>query len=381
LQEFFNNITNILAFLADNVHIRLYNYIESRFTGGVRMVKILEDREFSVIGIGEVMLRLSPVGKERISYSETFEKRAGGSELNVVSGISMLGLRTGMITKLPRNEIGKFIKHKIRYSGTSDDFVTYDDSEKKRLGIYYYESGAYPRQPVVSYDRTDSSFTSFEKEELPERVYSAASVFHTSGITLALGTQIRNNVIDMMKHFGECGAVISFDVNYRASLWSEDVAKAVITDILPLVNVLFVSEETLRRMFGMSGELSEIHKAFANIYPNLERIASTKRRVTSPLRHSFGSLVYDTREGEHFEDREYENIEVVDRIGSGDAYVAGALYGLLKYKDLKKMAEYGAAMAALKSTVLGDITQCDISDIDRIIKNHACQGPSSEMVR
>ena len=94
-----------------------------------------EKKSFEVLGLGKVMLRLSPVGKERVSYCETFEKMAGGSELNVVAGISMLGMRTGIITKLPRNDIGKFIKHKIRYTGTSDDYIIYDDSEEKRLGV------------------------------------------------------------------------------------------------------------------------------------------------------------------------------------------------------------------------------------------------------
>ena len=345
------------------------------------MIKEISGRDFSVIGIGEVMLRLSPVGKERISNSEAFDKKAGGSELNVVSGISMLGLRTGIITKLPKNEIGKFARNKIRYSGTSDDFVTYDDSDTKRLGIYYYESGAYPRQSVVSYDRAASSFTTFKKEELPERVYSSASVFHTSGITLALGKEIRENVVSMMQKFHDAGALISFDVNYRAALWDEDKAREVIKEILPLVNILFVSEETLKRMFGMTGMLPEIHKSFAKIYPNLEIIASTKRRVISPVKHSFTSLVYDAREDVHFEEAEYENIDVVDRIGSGDAYVAGALYGLIRHRDLRKMAEYGDAMAALKNTIPGDTTQCDLVDIDRIIKNHTTEGPKSEMVR
>ena len=345
------------------------------------MIKETDKRAFSVIGIGEVMLRLSPVGKERISYCEAFEKRAGGSELNVVSGISMLGLRTGMITKLPKNEIGKFIRHKIRYSGTSDDLVSYDDGPQKRLGIYYYESGAYPRQSVVSYDRSGSSFTRFDKSELPESVYSSTNLFHTSGITLALGEGIRHCVSDMMRLFSERGAIISFDVNYRSSLWSEDEAREAITEILPLVNVLFVSEESLRRMFGMVGELMEIHKSLARIYPNLEIIASTKRRVASPNKHSFSSLVYDTREGTHYEENEYEDIDVVDRIGSGDAYVAGALFALLKYRDLKKVAEYGNAMAALKNTVTGDTTQCDISDIDRIIRNHTASETKSEMIR
>ena len=345
------------------------------------MIKPVLKRDFSVLGIGEVMLRLSPVGNERISFCETFEKKAGGSELNVVSGISMLGKRTGMITKLPHNEIGKFARRQVRYCGSSDDYIIYDESQDMRLGIYYYESGAYPRMSVVSYDRKNSSFTSFKKEELPNGVYTSASVFHTSGITLALSESVRDNVIEMMKLFKENGTLISFDVNYRAALWDEDTARDTISRILPLIDILFISEETSRRMFGMSGTLYEIHKKFGEKYPNLEIIASTKRLVTSPKKHTFSSLVYDCKENRHFEEEPYRDIDVVDRIGSGDAYVAGALYALLEHADIQKMAEYGDAMAALKNTVIGDTTECDIIDIERIIKNHTDQGPKSEMVR
>ncbi len=338
-------------------------------------------RSFSVLGIGEVMLRLSPVGKERISYCETFEKMAGGSELNVVAGISMLGLRTGMITKLPHNEIGKFIKHKIRYTGTSDDYIIYDDSEEKRLGVYYYESGAYPRLPVASYDRRGSSFTTFKKEELSANVYTSTNIFHTSGITLALSDELCENVIAMMHRFHDEGALISFDINYRAALWSEEKAKATIEKILPLINILFISEETSRRMFGMSGTLEEIHREFAKKYPNLNIIASTKRKVLSPQKHCFSSLVYDTECDKHFEEAPYNDIDVVDRIGSGDAYVAGALYGLTKYRSIESAAKYGDAMCALKNTIIGDMTQCDLADIERIIRDHNSTGPKSEMVR
>ena len=345
------------------------------------MFQSIKKKSFSVLGIGEVMLRLSPVGKERISYSETFEKMAGGSELNVTAGISMLGLRTGIITKLPHNEIGKFIKHKIRYAGTSDDYIVYDDSEDMRLGVYYYESGAYPRLPVASYDRKRSSFTTFKREEVPASVYTSTNVFHTSGITLGLSDEVSENVIYMMQRFHDEGALISFDVNYRAALWSEEKAKATIEKILPIIDIFFVSEETSRRMFGMTGTLEEIHRAFAKKYPNINIIASTKRKVISAQKQSFSSLVYDVEENRHYEEAPYENIDVVDRIGSGDAYVAGALYGLLKHKSIEAAAEYGDAMAALKNTIIGDMTVCDLVDIERIIKAHNSSGPKSEMIR
>ena len=346
-----------------------------------KMRKLDIEKEFGVLGIGEVMLRLSPVGNERISHSETFEKNAGGSELNVVSGISMLGIRTGMITKLPKSEIGKFIKYKIRYSGTSDDYVIYDNSPNKRLGIYYYESGAYPRVSVVSYDRQNSSITTFRKEELPASVYGRASIFHTSGITMALDAGLRESVIEMMAEYRRLGALISFDVNYRAALWDEETARETVLRILPMVDVLFVSEETLRRMLGMTGTLEEIHKKLACDYPNLGVILSTRREVISPRIHNFSSLVYDTAEKKHYAALPYEHIEVIDRIGSGDAFVAGALYALLRFGNTEKMSEYGNAMSALKNTVVGDMAQCDITDIERIIDAHNSKGPKSEMVR
>lgn len=338
-------------------------------------------KEFDVIGIGEVMLRLSPAGKERVSYCETFEKRAGGSELNVAAGISMLGLRTGIITKLPRSEIGKFVMHKIRFSGTSDDYLIYDESESRRLGVYYYESGAAPRPPVVTYDRANSSFTTFKKEEVDPEVYDRASVFHTSGITLGLSESLCEEVIAMMRTFREHGALLSFDVNYRAALWSEEKAKATVERILPLLDILFISEETCRRMFRMTGTLPEIHRTLKAKYPNLSVIASTKRTVISPQKHSFTSLVYDAERDVHFCEPEYENIDVVDRIGSGDAYVAGALFGLLRDGTVESAARYGDAMASVKDTIVGDMTQCDLTDIDRVIKAHLSTGPKNEMVR
>ena len=125
---------------------------------------------FEVMGLGEVMLRLSPVGRERLSQSEMLENRPGGSELNVVSGISLLGLRTGIITKVPDNPMGRFIKNRIRFYGVSDDLLIYDRSPQKRIGIYYYEYGAYPRKPAVTYDRANSSFNHISIEEIDPKI-------------------------------------------------------------------------------------------------------------------------------------------------------------------------------------------------------------------
>lgn len=337
------------------------------------------NKEFDILGLGEVLLRLSPSNKERILNGETFEKRAGGSELNVVSGASLLGLRTGIITKLPYNEIGKYVKNRIRFTGVSDDYIIYDQSKEARLGIYYYEGGAAPRKSVVVYDRGNSSFTTLKTSEIDESAYAKTKVFHVSGITIALSKAIRDEVKELMKKFKENGAMISFDVNFRASLWTEAEAKVIISEILPLIDFLFISEETFRKMFGKTGTLEEIMKAFSEEY-GCKMIASTQRTVISPTRHTWNSVIYSKVEDKFFKEEPYEEIEVIDRIGSGDAYLSGVLFGYIKYNDFQKALEFGNAMAAIKNTVSGDLPVSDFQEISRVINDRKTHN-TSEMVR
>ncbi len=341
--------------------------------------ELINGKEFAVLGLGEVLLRLSPPNKERILAGEVFEKMAGGSELNVVSGISLLGLRTGIITKLPQNEIGKYIKNKIRFSGVSDDYIIYDSSPQSRLGIYYYESGAAPRKPTVVYDRQNSSVTTLKLEEIPAEVYRKTAAFHVSGITLALGGAVRETGLEMVKRFKENGCLISFDVNYRATLWSESEAKAEISKILPLIDILFISEETSRKMFQKQGSLKDIMRGYTEEY-GCRLVATTQRLVLSPTKHTWNSIIYSCIEDRFYEEEPYQEIEVVDRIGSGDAYLAGVLFGLLKYDNVQTALEFGNAMAAMKNTISGDMPVSDFQEISKMIRDHQSHN-TSEMNR
>ena len=338
----------------------------------------MNQKEFDLIGLGEVMLRLSPEGKEKISQGETFEKNAGGSELNVVSGAAMLGIRSAIITKLPENKIGHFIRNKIRYGNVSDDYVVYDTSMEKRLGLYYYESGAYPRKSSVIYDRAGSSMTTLSLNEIDSSVYHKTSIFHISSISLALGESLQQTAMEVIRRFKEGGAAISFDVNYRATLWPEETARKVIEQVLPYVDILFVSEETSRRMLQKTGTLDEIMKQYSDTY-GCKVVATTQREAISPTRHNFTSRIYSN--GTFYEEKPYCNIEVVDRIGSGDAYVAGVLYGILKGVSIQDALEIGNAMAAVKNTVPGDMSASSITEIREIIKAHHASGIQEEMNR
>lgn len=338
-------------------------------------------RAFDLLSLGEVLLRLSPPSNERLVRGDSFEKQVGGAELNVVSGVSLLGLRTGIISKLPANNIGTYAKNRIRFCGVSDDYIVYDHSADARLGIYYYENGAYPRKPGIIYDRHNSSINKISIKDFNESLFSSARCFHTSGITLALSQQCRETGTEMIRRFKNAGALISFDVNFRANLWTGEEARKCMEQILPCVDIFFCSEETARLTFHKKGNVKEIMKSFTKDYP-ISIVASTQRIVHSPKVHTFGSVIYDGRKDTYYEEPPYRNIEVVDRIGSGDAYVSGVLYGLLSNPDnCRRALEIGNATSAVKNTIPGDLPSSDLKEIEAVIQSHKATGPELEMNR
>lgn len=338
-------------------------------------------KDFDLVSLGELMLRLSPPANERITRGDTFLKQVGGAEMNAIAGSAMLGLRCGIISKLPANDLGTYIKNHVRECGVSDDYLVYDTDKDARLGVYYYENGAYPRKPRIVYDRKNTSVNKIDVSDYSDAIYASAGCFHTSGITLALSPQCRKTAIEMMKRFKEQGALISFDVNFRGNLWGGEEAKACIESILPYVDIFFCSEDTARLTFLKTGDAKSIMKSFTEEYP-ISIVASTQRIVHSPKRHTFGSVIYNAKEDAYYEEAPYADIEVVDRIGSGDAYISGVLYGLLSHDgDCRKALEYGNATGALKNNIPGDLLSTDLKEIEGIIREHQATGRIAEMDR
>lgn len=338
-------------------------------------------KEFDLLSLGEIMLRLSPPSNERMTRGDTFSKQAGGAELNSATGAAMLGLRCGIISKLPANDLGMYIKNRVRLCGVSDDYLVYDESRDARLGVYYYESGAYPRKPRIVYDRKNTSINKLSVNDFDESIYSSTRCFHTSGITLALSTELRATAIEMIRRFKEHGTIISFDVNFRGNLWSGPEAKDCIESILPYVDIFFCSEETARLTFLKEGDAKDIMKSFTKDFP-VSIVASTQRIVHSPKRHTFGSIIYSAKDDTYYEEAPYADIEVVDRIGSGDAYISGVLYGLLSHEgEYQRALEYGNAVSSLKNTIPGDLLSTDLKEIDGIIREHKSTGRIAEMDR
>ena len=338
-------------------------------------------RNFDLITLGQILLRLSPLGNERLARSDVFEKNVGGAELNVAVGASLLGLHTGIISRLPSHDIGQYVKATVRSYGVSDDYFIYDHRPDARVGMYFYEYGAYPRKPQVIYDRLNSSFFHLHLDEIDPKVYGDTACFHTSGITLALSEELRESTVEAIRRFKDAGALISFDVNYRGNLWSGDMARDTILRILPYVDIFFCSESTARLTFGKEGAPEKMLKEFTEEFP-IKAVFATQRTVHSPKLHSFGSLAYSAEEDRFYHEKPYENIDVVDRIGSGDSYIAGALYGLISSNgDVEKAVKYGNAVSAMKNTIPGDLPQSTLPEIDAVIADHYSTGFHSEMNR
>mgnify|MGYP000767545056 FL=1 len=198
---------------------------------------------------------------------------------------------------------------------------------------------------------------------------------------MGLGGPVRENAIEMMKKFKEKGARISFDVNFRGNLWTGDEARDCITKILPIVDIFFCSESTANLTFGKTGDIKEILKSFSDEY-DIAVVAATQRIVHSPKSHTFGSVIYEKKTDSYYEEKPYEKIEVVDRIGSGDAYISGFLYGLLKENgNCQDALEYGNAASAMKNTVSGDMLCTDPQEMQQTIEMHHNIGQDFEMKR
>ena len=231
------------------------------------------------------------------------------------------------------------------------------------------------------YDRKHTSITKVDIDSFPEEMFSSTRCFHISGITLALNEKARACGIEMIKRFKEHGALISFDVNFRLNLWSGVEAKACIEQILPYVDIFFCSEDTARLTFLKEGTLQDIMREFTREYP-ISIMASTQRIVHSPKLHTFGSVIYEAKSDTFYQEKPYEKIDVVDRIGSGDAYCGGVLYGLLSSDmDCAKALAFGNACSAVKNTIPGDLPSSDLKEIEYIIEDHNTTGRHAEMNR
>ncbi len=326
-----------------------------------------------VLGLGEVMIRLTPPGALRLEQATTLDLDVGGAELNTLVGLSHLGVATAWLSKLPDTPLGRLIASRARAAGVDTGPVIW--TPEGRAGLYFIEQGAAPRAGQVLYDRRDSAMSTLGPEEIDPAPFAGARLFHVSGITPALGDRCRAATFAALEAARAAGCAVSFDPNYRSRLWSLDAARAVYAQILPQVDILFATREALDTFFGVGGADDEAAaRAALAAFPGLKAVALTSREQAHAFRGTIGALAA-TRD-QTYRARPYD-LEIIDRLGAGDAFAAGFLWGFLRDDPARGVA-YGQALAALQHTIPGDFPHFTLAEVAELAE---ATGPGAMRLR
>ena len=300
------------------------------------------------------MIRLSPPNHERLDFATRVDFKVGGSESNVAVALSRLGLKAGWISKLTDNALGRRIENELKRWDVNVEGIIW--TPEYRIGTYYAEFGSDPRPTNILYDRKDSAFSHITTEELDWTYLESCRLFHTSGITMALSPNCDQVVKACFEYMREKEKATSFDINYRSKLWAPEEAKIRISVILPFVDILISSESDVNLLFGETENLREKCAELMDRY-SLKVVVIT-RGPDPPF--------VLNEEGEEYWGKGYHPA-VIDRIGAGDAFDAGFLYGYLT-GNLETALSYGEAMSALKFSVPGDFAIINKSEVEEFIR-------------
>jgi len=317
-----------------------------------------------VITFGETMIRLAPPNYLRLEQTPLLEVNVGGAEWNVAVDLSRLGISVGWVSRLTDNPLGRIIRNKAREQGVDTSHIVWTKDD--RVGIYFVEFGATPRPSSVLYDRKISAISQIKPGEVNwEEVLSGAKWFHTSGITPALSPGAAQVTADALKAAKKAGCKVSYDLNYRARLWTEEEARKCQEPLMEYVDVLISTEEDTRKVLGITAEnYREVAKKLAETF-NFEVVCITLREDISVLRNRWTAIAYSS--GKIYDDKTYD-VEIVDRVGAGDSFTAGFIYGYLT-GDVEKGVKYGNAYSALKHSIPSDTNWATLQEVENLIKS------------
>jgi 2-dehydro-3-deoxygluconokinase len=319
---------------------------------------------YDVVTFGEAMIRLSPSHFQRLEQATGLDLYVGGAELNVAVGVTRFGMKSAWVSKLPKNGLGYLVRNRAQEFGIDCSHIVWSD--RGRAGIYFVEFGASPRASSVLYDRANSAISMVQPGEIDwTKVFSGSKHFHVSGITPALSASASEVTVEALKAAKKAGLTVSYDLNYRKKLWSPADAKKIQEPIMADVDVLITTEEDTNVVFGIKEKDYEaVAEKLAQTF-KFKVVAITLREDLSVWRNHWTAIAY--QDGKIFRDKKYE-VEIVDRVGAGDSFTAGFLYGWIKEKDVEKGVRYGNAFAALKHTVPGDLNWCTMEEVETQLK-------------
>jgi len=331
-----------------------------------------------VVTLGEIMLRLSTPDYKRFVQADTFDVTYGGGEANVAAALCNYGLNGTFVTKVPNNAIGQSAINHLRRYGVDTQYIVKGGD---RLGIYFLETGASMRASQVIYDRSGASIAQVELSEFDfDKILDGTDWFHTTGITPALSDKAAALAEAALKAAKAKGITTSIDLNYRKKLWTKEKAREVMTKLCQYVDVCIGNEEDADTTLGFKAKDTDVTKGelnlegFKDVFKQMKEkfgfkyIASSLRESHSASDNGWSALVYDGNEFYHT--RSYE-VRIIDRVGSGDSFASGFIYGLITGMSMPDAAEFGVAASALKHTIPGDMNHATLSEVKELMKGDA----------
>lgn len=363
-------------------------------TGPALNIKPAEECQYDLVTLGEAMIRLSPPGHGRIEYATMFEVWVGGGEYNVGYACARMNLRCAWVSRLVDNPLGRLILNHARAVGLDTSHVVivpYDGVGKRdRIGLNFTEVGTGVRPSVTMYDRGHSAASHMQPGEVDwKELFEKRGVrwFHTGGIFAALSESCAAVVREALEAAHEAGTVTSYDLNFRRKLWSSEQAIETTRTFLPYIQVLIGNEEDFQKVLGyqVAGTDEQFRELPVENYkrmvqqvvadnPQLRVVCTTLREVISGLINNWSGIMY--YQGKFFESRRYERLEIEDRVGGGDGFSAGLIYGFLTGMKPDDIVEFAAAHGALVQTTRGDTSQVTLEEI-----RHVMAGGTARIVR
>lgn len=327
-----------------------------------------------VVTLGEIMLRLTTPNFQRFVQAESFDAIYGGGEANVAVSLTNYGYEGLFVSKLPKHEIGQAAINHLRRYGVNTNYIARGGD---RVGIYYLETGASMRPSKVIYDRAYSSIAQADISDFDfDEIFKDAKWFHFSGITPALGENAVRITEEALKTAKKYGVTTSVDLNYRKNLWTPEEAQKVMSHLMQWVDVCIGNEEDAHLTLGFkpgetnvtSGDLELT--GYESIFKQMKEkfgfkfVISSLRESYSASDNGWSACAYDGHEFYH--SKKYD-IRIVDRVGGGDSFASGVIYGLLEGKNFKDALEFGVAASALKHTIHGDFNMVSVEEVETLL--------------
>jgi 2-dehydro-3-deoxygluconokinase len=369
----------VLCFFIMFGRVFFYNFVS--FVYLMHFLKIIENHNMKkVVTFGEIMLRLATPDNLRFAQSNSLTATYGGGEANVAVSLANYGVETEFVTRLPENDIAAACVAELRKWGVGTSKIVYGG---ERLGIYFLETGAISRPSKVVYDRAHSSISTIEVGMIDwESVFEGADWFHFTGITPAISASAAEVCLEACKVANRMGITVSCDINYRKNLWKYGkTASEVMPALVECCDVILGNEEDAEKVFGIKPEGFDAAKtageveqgAFESVcrqimarFPRAKKVIITLRGSINANHNTWGGVLFN---GEKlYSSPRYNLTHIVDRVGGGDSFMGGLIYGLREYKDDERALNFAVAASALKHTIYGDFNLVTVAEVENLMK-------------